>query len=227
MWPLFTGGERIRCFRAAAWKRKLSLRPLPIDRSGLPADLLEPRHVLGLFFRRVLHTRLNKKSYRDEFSIVTEKKRKRKKIGEEWNKKECCVNQNLLNSTRNLVEDLYRRKNWFFFFLFTIRLFVIICNIKMIYSRSFLFSIWTIWTKKSKKMNRILKGGFRIDPSSISFYFCDSDFIATYQRRWGGYLTIIANLFYIPVWSRVNPGEEQIPFEQICSRRRLCKIYSV
>lgn len=156
MWPLFTGGERIRCFRAAAWKRKLSLRPLPIDRSGLPADLLEPRHVLGLFFRRVLHTRLNKKSYRDEFSIVTEKKKKRKKIEEEWNKKECCVNQNLLNSTRNLVEDRYRRKNWFFFFLFAIRLFVVICNIKMIYSRSFLFSVWTIWTK-SKKMNRILK----------------------------------------------------------------------
>lgn len=53
------------------------------DRSGLPADLLEPRHVLGLFFRRVLYTRLNKKSYRDEFSIVTKKKKKKEKIGEE------------------------------------------------------------------------------------------------------------------------------------------------
>lgn len=83
----------------------------------------------------------------------------------------------------------------------------------------------TKFERKSKKMNRILKQDAVSIPRRPAFIFA-TDFIATYQRRWGGYLTITTSLFYVPVWSRVNPGEE-LPFEQICNRRRLCKIYSV
>lgn len=77
LWPLFTDGERVQCFRATAWKRELSLRARSIGITG---------RFIGVSGRHwssfdVCSRQLNKKSYLDEFSIVKRKeKSKRKKM---------------------------------------------------------------------------------------------------------------------------------------------------
>lgn len=76
----------------------------------------------------------------------------------------------------------------------------------------FSFLEFSFYEEEDEDESRILKEDGIDELLFFLGFYCD--FISAVKRE---YLTITTDLFYIPVWSRVNPGEDVL-FEEMYSR---------